>query len=152
MRSRRSILAVLLAGLLFGACSSAGASTAPSSGSVTVTDAWARATAVVDRPGGAYLVIHNDSGRADALTGASSPAAASVEVHETTMQSGGMMGMHAIPRLDVPAGATVRLEPGGYHLMLMGLAKPLAVGDTVELTLRFQEAGDITVKAAVREG
>jgi copper(I)-binding protein len=152
MRNLVRVLAVVLVVAVAGACTTAGASTAPSAGAVTVTDAWARATAVLDRPGGAYLVIRNPTAQADALIGASSPAAASVEVHETTRDSGGMMGMHAIPRLEIPAGGTVALEPGGFHLMLMGLAKPLAVGDTIDLTLRFERAGPITVQAAVREG
>jgi copper(I)-binding protein len=144
--------AVILAALLAAACSSAGASAPPTAGALTVTDPWARSTAVVDRPGGAYLVIHNGTGQADALVGASSPAAASVEVHETTHDSGGMMGMHAVPRLEVPAGETVTLEPGGYHLMLMGLVAPLVVGEAIDLTLRFERAGPITVRAAIREG
>ena len=151
MRTPTRAVAVVLVAALAAGCAG-GATSSPSATALTVTDAWARATAAVDRPGGAYLVIRNGTGQADVLVGASSPAAASVEVHETTHESGGMMGMHAVPRLDVPAGASVALEPGGYHLMLMGLVKPLAVGETIDLTLRFERAGPVTVRAAVRQG
>jgi copper(I)-binding protein len=153
MQRMTRLSAVVLVALIVAGCSSAGGSPSPSAGgSLTVTDAWARAAAVVDRPGGAYLVIHNATAEPDALIGASSPAAATIEVHETTRDSGGMMGMHAIPRLEVAAGESVALAPGGFHLMLIGLTGPLKVGDTIDLTLRFERAGPITVQAAVREG
>lgn len=66
-------------------------------------------------------------------------------------EGGGMMRMQAVPRLDVPAGAVVTLEPGGYHLMLIDLAAPLTPGSTVELTLDFEVAGDVVVRAEVRD-
>ena len=62
---------------------------------------------------------------------------------------GGMMGMQPVARLEIPAGGTVELKPGGYHIMLMGLARPLKEGDEIELTLSFAKAGDVKVKAKV---
>ncbi len=63
-----------------------------------------------------------------------------------------MTGMHPIASLEVPAGATVALEPGGHHLMIMGLTKALAVGDKLELDLHFQNAGEVVVEAEVKAG
>ena len=64
--------------------------------------------------------------------------------------SGDMMGMQPVARLEIPAGGTVQLAPGGYHIMLIGLTKDLKVGDTVQVTLKFEKAGDVTVTAQVR--
>jgi copper(I)-binding protein len=106
----------------------------------------------MDRPAAAYLEIVGGP-QADALLGVTSPAAATVEVHETTTDSSGMTGMHPIERLEIPAGAIVTLEPGGYHLMLMSVVEgAIEVGKTVELRLTFETAGEIVVQAEVREG
>jgi copper(I)-binding protein len=75
----------------------------------------------------------------------------SCEIHETSMDSSGMAGMHPIERLEIPAGGTVTLEPGGYHLMLMD-AEAMTVGSTVELRLEFEGAGTVVVQAEVRGG
>ena len=103
-----------------------------------------------DQPAAAYLSIVNASGTADALLSASSPGAASVELHETAMASDGMMGMHPVARLDVPAGGSVALAPGGYHLMINGLTTTLRAGDRLELDLVFDHAGRVVVQAEVR--
>ena len=63
-----------------------------------------------------------------------------------------MMSMQEVTAVDVPAGGTVMLEPGGYHVMLMQLAEPLVTGATFEVTLSFENAGDMTVSVEVREG
>lgn len=148
-------LAALLASLLVAAslagCSSA-ATSAPSAAAPTVSDAWVRPPMGSGQPAGGYMTITNPGGQADALVGVSSPVASSVEIHETTTDASGMTGMHPIDRLDVPAGGSVTLQPGGYHLMLMGVTQPLAVGTTVELDLVFEYAGDVTVQAEVRQG
>jgi copper(I)-binding protein len=136
---------VLVIGLVLAACS-------PGPGSPTVSDAWVRRSTAMDKPTAAYFVISNPGDTVDALVGASSPAAASVEIHETSTDASGMTGMHPIERIEIPAGGTVTLEPGGYHLMLMGLTGQLASGDTVELELDFEKAGAVSVEAPVREG
>jgi copper(I)-binding protein len=130
------------------ACSSA--APAGDSGLPVVQDAWVRPPIGADRPAAGYLTITNPGADADRLIGASSPVAASVEVHESTMAADGTMGMHPIDSLEVEPGDTVTLEPGGYHLMLMGVTGMPAVGETVELTLTFELAGDIVVDAEVR--
>ncbi|MCI0584318.1 MAG: SCO family protein [Chloroflexi bacterium] len=147
MRNRVSPLALVLLVALLAACVSV-SSTLETIG-VTITDPWVRPPAGPDRPAAAYVTIEATGDRSDALLAVSSPAAARCEVHETTMDSTGMAGMHPIERLEIPAGASVKLEPGGYHIMLME-PQELAVGDTVELRLEFEKAGTVTVTAEVR--
>lgn len=142
---------VLLAVGVLAGCSP-GASAAPSAVAPTVSDAWVRPPIGTDRPAAGYLVITNGGSAADALTGAASPVASSVELHETSTDSSGMTGMQPIDRLEIPAGGTVRLEPGGYHLMLMGVSGEIKVGGTVELRLEFEKAGTVVVQAEVRGG
>jgi len=145
--SRRSPLVLSLLTLaaiaLVAACSASGSS-------VKTADAWAR-------PGSsgaetaAYLTITNSGSAADSLLSASSPSAASVELHETSMDSSGMTGMHPVDKIEIPAGGSVTLEPGGKHLMVMGLTKDLAVGDQLEVDLVFQNAGTVKVQAEVKQ-
>ena len=82
----------------------------------------------------------------------STPAAGMAQVHETMSDASGMTGMQPVAAVDVPAGGQVKLEPGGYHIMLMDLTKPLAAGDSIQLTLVFQKAGPVVVTAEVRQG
>ena len=72
-----------------------------------------------------------------------------VEMHRMSME-GDVMRMRPVESIEVPAGATVALQPGGMHLMLMGLKAPLAAGQRVTLTLQFEKAGEVAVQAAVR--
>ncbi|MFP5418581.1 MAG: copper chaperone PCu(A)C [Gammaproteobacteria bacterium] len=118
--------------------------------SIGVTGAWARATVPGQSVGGAYMQIRTD---ADArLIGASSLVASRVEVHEMKMD-GDVMRMRELKVLDLPKGKTVSLAPGGLHLMLMNLKKPIAAGDVVPVTLVVESGGKrqpIEVKAEVR--
>lgn len=141
---------IVAIGLTAGACTS-GATPSPAA-TVTVSGAWIRAAAKAGAPTAAYLVITNAGGQADALIGASSPAAGMVEIHQTTTDTSGMTGMHPVARIDVPAGATVRLEPGGFHIMMPSVSAPLVAGQTVELDLVFEHAGKVIVQADVRVG
>ena len=105
---------------------------------VTVTDAWARATVQGQKATGAFMKITaKDNAK---LVSASSPAAGVVEIHEMKMEKD-VMKMAALPNgLDLPAGKAVELKPGGYHVMLMDLKAPLAKDSTVPVTLTFQDA------------
>jgi copper(I)-binding protein len=136
-----------LAGL--GACS--GVSQPSASPGVTIRDPWILVAGGIEQPAAGYLTIANTGSTADALTSVSSPGAASVEIHETAMDSSGMMGMHPVTRLDCPIGGTVSLAPGGYHLMITGLKAVLKAGDLFELDLVFEHAGTIVVQAEVRQ-
>jgi hypothetical protein len=151
LRRVAALLAVAgLAASALGACSTA-ATGAPSAATPVISAAWVRPPIGADRPAAGYLTITNPGAVADALVGVTSPIAMSCEIHETSMDSSGMAGMHPIDRLEIPAGGTVTLEPGGYHLMLMD-AEAMTVGSTVELRLEFEGAGIVVVEAEVREG
>lgn len=153
-RSRRGsptavIVALALAAGL-AACTGSAASPSAAAGP-TVSNAWVRPPMGPDRPAAGYLTIAGDPDTDDALLGATSPIASMVELHETTAGASGMAAMHPVERVAVPAGTTVALEPGGYHLMLMNPSGPLEVGGTVELTLTFETAGAVTITAEVRQ-
>ena len=141
-------LCVLL-GVLAG-CT--GAATPTATGTISANGAWIRVAPTTDTPTAAYLVIANSGSQPDALLGVTSTAATTIEIHETSMDSGGMAGMHPVERIEVPAGGTARLEPGGFHLMVMGLKNPLAAGGKVDLDLLFEHAGHVVVQADVRAG
>jgi copper(I)-binding protein len=118
---------------------------------VTVTEAWVRGTVPAQKATGAFMKVKSTS---DAkIVAASSPAAKLVEVHEMSMKDN-VMQMRAIDALALPAGKTVELKPGGYHVMLLDLVKPLAKGDTVPIILTVEgKDGKRTtaeVKAEVR--
>lgn len=147
MTARRAatLLSLSLA-LVLAACSSSSASPA---GGMTVADAWARKAMSMDMAGAAYMNITNGTGQADALLGVETDVATNPEIHETTEENG-MMAMHPVERIEVPVGATVELKPGGYHVMLIGLTGELEVGSMIELTLKFEKAGDVKVTAEVK--
>jgi len=117
---------------------------------VSVADAWARATVPGQKVSAAYMKILSD---ADAkLVAASSPAVPRVEVHEMRMD-GQVMRMREVKAIDLPAGKTVNLEPGGYHIMLMNLGRPIAVGEMIPLTLTIESGGKrqtVEVRAEAR--
>jgi len=117
---------------------------------ISVTDAWARATMPGQPVSGAYMNIQSD---VDArLVSASSPAVPRVEVHEMKMD-GDVMRMREVKAIDLPKGKTVSLEPGGYHIMLMNLKKPITAGEIIPLTLVIESGGkqqSVEVKAEAR--
>jgi copper(I)-binding protein len=150
MRPDRRLLAGILAlvaiAALLAACSGAAPSATP-----TIAQAWAR-PAAAGADSAAYMTITGAANQADALLSASSPAADMVELHEVSTDASGMTGMHPIDRLDIPAGTSVTLKPGGYHLMVMGVKSELAVGGTIELDLVFEHAGKVVVQAEIKQG
>ena len=118
---------------------------------VVVSDPWVRGTVAQQGATGAFMSL---TASADTrVVGASSPAAEVVEIHEMAMD-GGVMRMRAIPALALPAGKAVELKPGGYHVMLINLKKPLAAGEVVPITLTLENApgqrSTLEVKAQVR--
>lgn len=117
---------------------------------ISVTDAWVRATMPGQPVGSAYMQIQSD---ADArLVGVSSSVVPRVEVHEMKMD-GDVMRMREVKAVDLPKGKTVSLEPGGFHIMLMNLKKPIAAGDVIPLTLVIESGGKqqtVEVKAEAR--
>ncbi|MFN9726364.1 copper chaperone PCu(A)C [Acidovorax sp.] len=124
-----------LAAMLAAACASAPAWA--QSAAVKVDGAWARASVQGQKATGAFMRLTAQD--ATRLVRAESPAAGVTEVHEMKME-GDVMKMRAVPALELPAGKTVELKPGGYHVMLMDLKAPLAKDTAVPLTLVFQDA------------
>ena len=104
---------------------------------VVIKDAWMRSTVPGQMGTGAFMKITAKAGMK--LVGVSSPVAGVGEVHEMKMD-GDIMTMRAMPVLDLPAGKTVELKPGGYHVMLMDLKQPLMKDSKVPLTLMFKDA------------
>jgi periplasmic copper chaperone A len=109
---------------------------------------FARATPPGASVAGAFMRVENTGKEADRLLRAASPVASTVEIHEMAME-GGVMKMRAVPGIDVKPGALVILKPGGYHVMLIGLKKPLVKGETFPLTLTFEKSGSVDVAVAV---
>jgi periplasmic copper chaperone A len=101
-----------------------------------VEGAWVRSAVPGQQGTGAFMRI--TAARDTKLVGVATPVAAVAEVHEMKME-GDVMKMRAVPQLDLPAGRTVELKPGGYHLMLMELKQPLKPGSTMPLTLVFRD-------------
>jgi len=115
---------------------------------IQVEHPWARASAGAATTGAAYMTI-SDQGQPDRLIGASTPVAAAAEVHESMSGDMGMMKMRPVAGLPVAPGKPVKLAPGGYHIMLMGLKTPLKQGGSFPLTLTFEHAPPVTVTVAV---
>lgn len=144
---------------------------------LTIANPWARTSPMDTTYGAVYLELTSADG--DALVGASVPedVAGVVEIHETvpvdeadgegmgdmdmseegsdtsetTMAGMGQMTMQPIESLELPAGETVSLEPGGYHIMLIELVAPLETGEEIEVTLTFENAGERTITVPVRD-
>ncbi len=114
---------------------------------VVVSNAWVRLLPPGVSTTAGYMRVLSEED--DRLVGASSPEAAMVEIHESSMHDG-VMQMSEVPRVPVPAGESVIFEPGGYHLMVMGLQRPLAAGRPFPLVLHFERAGRIETMAEVR--
>lgn len=118
-------------------------------GELVLSGPFVRATLPGAKVGGGYLSIANPSKEADRLVGGSSPAAARVEVHEMKMDGNVMQMRQLKDGLEIPAGGTTELAPGGTHLMLIEIAKPLKQGDMVPVTLEFARAGKVEVQFMV---
>ena len=117
-----------------------------------VDDPWARASASTQDSGAVYMVLSGgDTG--DTLTGARVPTdvAAAAQIHTTRMDDAGVMSMSPVTAVHVPRGGVVTLEPGGIHIMLVGLTGPLADGASFELTLVFENAGEVESTVKVRD-
>jgi copper(I)-binding protein len=138
-------LSLLAASLM--AWSVAGAADA---GGLTVSDAWSRTTPPGIQMGVVYFKIHNDTTRSDRLLKLKTPVATGAEVHRTEIVEG-VARMREVAVLHLAPGERVEFAPGGLHVMLLGLRKPLVDGQTYELELLFEVAGPRKVKVTVRE-
>jgi copper(I)-binding protein len=138
----------LLATILFTAMVFAADPHEVRAGRIVVSDAWTRPAAAGMPMGVAYFVVRNGGASADTIVAATTPAAARVEFHQTTLADG-MSRMRPLREIAVPAGATIAIAPGGIHLMLVELVAPLSAGTRVPLTLVFRNAGKVQISLAV---
>ena len=140
------VAAVCAAALLMGVSSGARAQ----SSSLAAHDAWAREPAPSKDVTGLFVVLENSGASPRSLVSASSDAAGKVELHEMKMVNG-MMSMSPVKQIDVPAHGKTELKPGGLHIMLFDLKKHPAPGDTLALTLAFDDGTKVPVTATVRK-
>lgn len=117
-------------------------------GDIEINDPWSRPLPPVSTNGAAYLTLVNHAMNADRLIAGSSPIAERVEFHKH-VHSGSVMKMQRIEVVDIGAHDAVTMAPGGMHVMLLGLKKPLSAGDSFPLTLTFDKAGTTTVTVKV---
>lgn len=154
------VLLVIAMAMILSAC----ASPTPVPAKIQVSDLWVRPASAASgtnmgTPGGmnmtgptsaAYMVIRNTTGAADRLLKAQTDAAKTVEIH-TTVKEGDVMKMQPVAGIDIPANGQAKLEPGGFHVMLIGVMRDLKPGDKIKLTLTFEKAGEVQLEAPVRE-
>jgi periplasmic copper chaperone A len=114
-------------------------------GDLVITQAWSRATPGGAKVAGGYLTIENKGSTPDRLIGGTVDVAAKVEVHEMATKNGVMTMRQLDSGLTIEPGKTVKLAPGGYHLMMLDLKSPLKKGDQLPVTLEFEKAGKVTV-------
>ena len=135
---------LIIAGLmLLASCSKSGPP------DLQISDAWARETVAGQSGTAAYLTLRNVGRGDDRLIDVAASPPLTASIHSTTT-SNGVSSMRPLPSgLAIPAGSTVELKPGGTHVMLMGLQAPLRSGETLKLTLRFEESGERPVEVRV---
>ncbi|MCR9109892.1 copper chaperone PCu(A)C [Marivita sp. XM-24bin2] len=126
------------------------ASALPAIAEIEIEDAYARSASPMAKSGAAFMMISNNGGSADRLVAVSSDAAARTELHMHLAGENGVMRMvHVEEGFELPADGMIAMQRGGKHVMLMGLAAPMAQGDIVTITLTFEQAGDIVVEVPV---
>lgn len=146
IRRGREHLAAAVAGIIvLSAC----VESTPPRSDIQVEGAWVRAVAGPNVNTAAYMTLRNSGNAPDRLTGARSEIARMTGLHRTTIDETGLARMGEVDGLDLPAGGTVQLEPGGFHVMLMGVGS-LVEGDTVEITLLLEASDPMAVLAEVR--
>jgi copper(I)-binding protein len=119
-------------------------------GDLVITQAWSRATPGGAKIAGGFLTIENQGATPDRLIGGTADVAAKIEVHEMSMKDGVMTMRGLDSGLTIEPGKTVKLAPGGYHLMMFDLTGPLKQGDKVPVTLQFEKAGNVKVSLDVQ--
>ena len=144
MPPRRPNVFLLSAAALLWLCAGA-----VNAADVRAMQAWSRATPPGVTVGVGYVMLHNEGKQPRLLVGASSPAAATVEMHETTLGNNGLSQMRPVKKLTVPPGGEVTFEPNGRHLMLVGLKAPLVAGQRVPVTLTFDKGEPVSFELEV---
>ncbi len=118
-------------------------------GDLVIQHPWAKATLPNQPVGGGFMEIVNTGSEPDRLVSGTASFAGEVQIHEMSTEDGVMKMRQLADGIEIPAGGTVKLEPGGLHVMFMKLAEPLKEGEMKEATLTFEHAGDVTVEFSV---
>lgn len=167
---RFAVIMLILGAIALSACSG------PAGPQVKAEDPWIRAAAAINMDTGsndsdsqdqemtsgegmsgsmggansaAYMIIHNNGNEADKLLKAEGDIADAVEIHVSEMVDG-VMSMHPVDGVDIPAKGQAELKPGSYHIMLIGIKRDLNEGEKVNLKLTFEKSGSMDIEAEVR--
>ncbi|SFP91671.1 copper chaperone PCu(A)C [Tranquillimonas alkanivorans] len=116
---------------------------------VVAENAWARASIGTSRPGAAYMTLRNTGEEPVVLTGLSTDLAMMPDIHRTTTDAQGMTSMAPAGELEIASGEAIALEPGGLHVMLMQLQRPMVEGESFALTLEFADGGEMQVDVPI---
>lgn len=151
---------LLLFGLLSTGCGPTGTPAAqapanPPAASIQIERIWSRSTPeLMGGSGIVYMVIKNNGDQLDRLVASKTPVSKFSELHETSVDESGVMRMRGVKggSIEVPARGEVALEPAGLHVMLIDLTEPLQTGATFPLTLKFEQAGEVTIQVPVLDG
>ena len=149
MRSRvspRWVRAAGVAALLGGWAAAVSAA----AGDLAIEEAWARASIGGSKVSAVYLAITNRGDTEDRLVGATTGRAGHTMLHRSLVEDG-VMKMRHVDAVRIPPGASVRLDPGGLHVMLGGVSTPLGIGEEIAVTLTFEQAGEVVVAVPVRK-
>ena len=138
------LIGLVLLGILAGCAPAA-------SSNISVEGAWARPSPSLPTSGAFYMLIKNSGSAADKLVSGSSPACGSIELHEMVKKDDGTMGMNLLENpVEIPANGQVELKVGGLHAMCIMKKDAFTVGAKVDLTLKFEKAGEKTVTAEIK--
>lgn len=139
----------LLAGFIFLNSFSVAKASEQVVGDLKLSAPWIRASVPGQVNGAGYVQIDNKTGQADRLISATTNGVNRVELH-TIITDNGVAKMREVPGIDVPANGAVKLMPGGFHIMFLGLTAPFKADTTVPVTLKFEKAGEVKVDFEIK--
>lgn len=140
---KKFLIFVLIASFVLSACNT--------SHEIEVHGAWAR-FAPKGSTSAIYMIIHNHSDIEDELTGITTDVATTIEIHQSSIDTNGVMQMEMQSSVRIPAGEEIEFAPGSLHIMLIDLTKDINVGDEITVTLHFKTRADITITVPVTDG
>ncbi|MCP5150592.1 MAG: copper chaperone PCu(A)C [Ectothiorhodospiraceae bacterium] len=129
---------------LLAAATTAAATEPTRLGAITIESPWVRLVPPVSETSAGYMTLRNAGTEADRLLAAAAPVSKRTELHTHVME-GGLAKMRQVDAVEIPAGGAVSFAPGGLHIMLIGLARPLDAGESIPVTLTFERAGRVEV-------
>lgn len=136
--------------VMMAACGATPESNTSGEPQIKVMESWSRPSPAMAGNGAVYMKLMNEGGADDALVSVETDVAEVVELHETKME-GDLMKMSPVAKVEIPAGGSAALEPGGLHVMLINLQQELVAGENIKLTLNFEKSEPITIEAEIRD-